>query len=176
MGELPEPWGTAAERAGIRQTLRGIADAAGISHVTVRRLINQGRTSPGTISAVAGALRIDPATVYEWSQVEVSEWGPWTPPMQAHKLSPRARAALSELILAIVEAEDETNAPSAQAKQKSVLEDLHEANAEARRAISTQSVVDAGWQRAARRRTTPPKPAPELDAQAHAGEENQDQA
>lgn len=37
---------------------------------------------------------------------------------------------------------------------------------------TSESVVELP--RAARRRTTPPTPAPDLDAQAHAGEENQD--
>ena len=119
MNEIPEPWATAAEQAGIRQTLRGIAEAARISHVTVGRLIGEGRTSPATITAVATALRVEPAKVYEWAHVEVSDWGPWTPPILAHRLSPRARAALSELILAIVESEDETYVPSTKAHQKS---------------------------------------------------------
>ena len=37
--DLPEPWRMAAERAGIRQSLRGIAEAAGVGHPTVGRLI-----------------------------------------------------------------------------------------------------------------------------------------
>jgi len=119
MNEIPEPWATAAEQAGIRQTLRGVAEAARISHVTVGRLISEGRTSPATITAVATALRVEPAKVYGWAHVHVSDWGPWTPPMLAHRLSPRARAALSELILAIVESEDETDVPSTKAHQKS---------------------------------------------------------
>ena len=119
MNEIPEPWATAAEQAGIRQTLRGVAEAARISHVTVGRLISEGRTSPATITAVATALRVEPAKVYEWAHVQVSDWGPWSPPLRAHKLSPRARAALAELILAIVESEDETDVPSTKAREKS---------------------------------------------------------
>ena len=118
MNEIPEPWASAAEQAGIRQTLRGIAEAARISHVTVGRLIGEGRTSPATITAVATALRVEPAKVYEWAHVEVSDWGPWTAPMLAHRLSPRARAALAELILAIVEEGDGTDVPSTGAREK----------------------------------------------------------
>lgn len=103
MGELPEPWDTAAEKAGVRQTYRGIGEAAGLSHVTVRRLIAQGRTSPATIGKVAEALGVDESTVYQWAGVPVSDWGPWIPPREAHKLNPRAREALDELIRAITE-------------------------------------------------------------------------
>lgn len=98
MSELPEPWSTAAERAGVRQTYRGIGDAAGLSHVTVKRLIAEGRTSQTTITKVAEALRVDQAKVYQWASVEVSEWGPWVPPAEAHKLNPRARAALEDCL------------------------------------------------------------------------------
>ena len=108
MGELPEPWRSAAERAGIRKTLRGVAEVAGLSHVTVRRLITQERTTDATVRAVASALRVDADTVYQWAGTELSDWGPWSPPAAAHKLNPRARAALSELILAITQ-EDETD-------------------------------------------------------------------
>lgn len=103
MGELAEPWSTAAEQAGVRQTYRGIGDAAGVSHVTVRRLIAEGRTTPSTIRKVADALRVEIAMVYKWANISTSEWGPWDPPMQAHQLNPRARAALEELILAVTE-------------------------------------------------------------------------
>lgn len=103
MAELPEPWNAAAERAGVRQTYRGIGDRAGLSHVTVRRLIAEGRTSQATVSKVAEALGVDVATVYEWAGVELSEWGPWTPPREAHKMPPRARAAIEELIRVIAE-------------------------------------------------------------------------
>ena len=103
MSELPEPWGTAAEKVGVRQTYRGIGDAAGLSHVTVRRLIAEGRTSPTTISKVASALRLDEVTVYEWAGIELSDWGVWNPPAEAHRLNPRARAALEELIRAVTQ-------------------------------------------------------------------------
>lgn len=98
MGELPEPWNTAAEQAGVRQTYRGIGDRAGISHVTIRRLIGQGRTSQGTVSKVAEALGQTQETIYKWAGIERSEWGPWIPPKEAHQLDPRAREALNELI------------------------------------------------------------------------------
>lgn len=103
MAELPEPWNTAAEKAGVRQTYRGIGDSAGLSHVTVRRLIAEGRTSPATVTKVADALRVDESEVYRWAGIELSEWGPWTPPPDAHKLNPRARAALEELIRAVTQ-------------------------------------------------------------------------
>lgn len=128
MSELPEPWSTAAERAGVRQTYRGIGDAAGISHVTVRRLIAEGRTSPATIAKVAGALRVDEAKVYRWASVEMSEWGPWTPPAEAHRLNPRAQAALEELIRAMVQGGND--AGDAEAEKKQQVRPLGEALAE----------------------------------------------
>lgn len=103
MTELPEPWNTAAEKAGVRQTYRGIGESAGISHVTVRRLVTEGRTSPATVSKVARALRVDEETIYRWAEVDLSEWGPWIPPREAHQLNPRARAALDELIRAVTQ-------------------------------------------------------------------------
>lgn len=102
MAELPEPWNTAAEKAGVRQTYRGIDDKAGLSHVTVRRLISEGRTSRATVEKVALALNVDATKVYQWAEIELSEWGPWRP-REAHKLNPRARAALEELIRAVTQ-------------------------------------------------------------------------
>lgn len=98
IGELPEALAAAAERAGIRQAFRGIGEAAGISHVTVRRLIAEGRTSSATVRKLA----VEPAEVYRWAGVELSEWGPWDPPLEAHRLSPRARDAIEELIRVLV--------------------------------------------------------------------------
>lgn len=109
MGELTEPWNAAAERVGVRQTYRGIGEAAGVSHVTVRRLIVEGRTSPQTVGRVAQALRVDEATIYRWAGVPLSDWGPWTPPAEAHRLNPRARAALDELIRAVTHDGEESS-------------------------------------------------------------------
>ena len=117
MSELPEPWSTAAEKVGVRQTYRGIGDAAGLSHVTVRRLIAEGRTSPTTISKVASALRLDEATVYEWAGIELSDWGVWNPPAEAHRLNPRARAALEELIRAVTQDGGSGDAGNAEAQK-----------------------------------------------------------
>lgn len=103
MRELPEPWNTAAEQAGVRQTYRGIGERAGLSHVTVRRLIVEGRTTVSTVRKIADALGVEQATIYEWAGIELSEWGPWDPPASAHRMSPRTRAAVEELIRAITE-------------------------------------------------------------------------
>lgn len=103
MDELPEPWRTAAERAGVRQSLRGLAEEAGVGHPTVKRLITGDRTSPKTVMAVAGALRVDEGTVRSWANIEPPVGEPWAPPEASRLLSPRARAALTELILAITD-------------------------------------------------------------------------
>ena len=73
MSELPEPWSMAAERAGVRQTYRGIGDAAGLSHVTVKRLIAEGRTSQTTISNLRAIWRFAPETPKR--PTRRSEWG-----------------------------------------------------------------------------------------------------
>lgn len=116
MGELPEPWNTAAEQAGIRQTFRGIGEAAGgVSHVTVKRLITGDRTSPSTINKVAEALGVDRETIHNWLGLPVPEWGFWELPDEAQQLNPRARAALTELILAVTQGgqhEDLANSPA----------------------------------------------------------------
>lgn len=161
MAELPEPWNTAAERAGVRQTYRGIGDEAGLSHVTVRRLIAEGRTSPTTVEKVARALSVDVVKVYDWAEIELSEWGPWTPPKEAHKLNPRARAALEELIRAVTQGgssdglapEDQKTPPAAPAAPVN-LDDLRE----------TKQGDTAHLRRAARRRPGNPVDQDHRDA------------
>lgn len=154
MTEIPEPWSTAAEKVGIRQTYRGIADAAGVSHVTVKRLIQEGRTSASTVGKVSRALRITDRTVYQWARINMSEWGPWNPPMEANQLNPRARAALDELIRAVVQGGSSDDRQSE--AQKSPLE-----------------VAGRGEMTRAARTTDQPKGI-RLVEQDQAGEENQD--
>lgn len=149
MSEMPEPWRTAAERAGVRQTYRGIGEAAGLSHVTVRRLIAQGRTTPATISAVADALRVSEATVTAWADVETSEWGPWVPPRESHRLNPRARQALEELIRAVTEGGQQDGAVKPAQKTQlrpTTRADVTRAARPGRSAIDRyrQSIADAG--------------------------------
>lgn len=163
MGELPEPWSTAAQQAGIRQTYRGIGERAGLSHVTVRRLIKEGRTSPATVTKIAQALKVDDTVIYQWADIELSEWGPWSPPAEAHRLNPRARAAIEELIRAVTQggsdagqAEDQK---TVQGKQGSVTQ-IHPARS------------DAYLDQAAR--TGPKGRRPFDDKLGAAGEENQD--
>lgn len=155
MGDLREPWRTAAEQAGVRQSLRGIAERADLSHATVRRLINEGRTSAATVAAVSAALGVDEGTVLRWAEVEVSDLGPWVPPMESHKLGPRARAALAELILAITQ-EVESDAGAEPGKKSASVTQLRpqQQRLAARRGRQTIN--------------------PELDRQALAGEEDQD--
>ena len=118
MDELPEPWRTAAEQAGVRQSLRGLADAAGVGHPTIKRLIAEGRTSPKTVQAVADALAVTVERVEEWAGMEPATGEPWNPPDAARRLSPRARAALTELILAITDERGGTDANTAEAGEK----------------------------------------------------------
>lgn len=95
----------------------------------IGRLIRERRTSARTVRAVAEALKVGEAEVYEWARLEVSELGPWVPPTEAHKLNPRARAALSELILAITQ-EGGTDAGTAEAEEKTGRPDLRAVQAQ----------------------------------------------
>lgn len=176
MSELPEPWSTAAEKVSVRQTYRGIGDAAGLSHVTVRRLIAEGRTSPTTISKVASALRLDEATVYEWAGIELSDWGVWTPPAEAHRLNPRARAALEELIRAVTQDGGSGDAGNAEAQKKP---DRAPAPGDAPDMLDVRDeairlAIQDNLTLAARRTRESGKMKTTDDAQKLAGEENQD--
>lgn len=92
--DLPEPWRMAAERAGIRQSLRGIAEAAGVGHPTVGRLIEGGSTSP-SISLVASVLRVTEEQVREWAGAKTPAGEPWEPP-EASRLEATGGAARLE--------------------------------------------------------------------------------
>ena len=163
MGELPEPWNTAAERAGVRATLRGIGEAAGgTSHVTMRRLIQEGRTSEATIRKVVTALRVSQATIREWASIPTSDYGAWDPPAEAHRMTPRARAAVEELIRTLVE-EGGTDVGTTDQKSTGPGE----------RGSATE-LNPAPWTAQAARRATDPY-GDRIEAQDRAGEENQDE-
>lgn len=181
MSELPEPWRRAAEQAGLRQTFHGIAGEADVSHTTVRRMVlGIGVPSASSIAAVSKALRRD---VSPWlGRKPTGE--PYVGPDSSRHLSERQRLALTELINALLEVEDETDAHSAEAEEKRL--DMTRLRAAAEAAW----IVEPGGgpagasvaplhpktplKRAARRRTSPRTPTPDLDGQDLAGEENQD--
>ena len=96
-----------------------------------------------TVDCASPPTRVDSGD--QWASVEVSEWGPWVPPAEAHKLNPRARVALEELIRAMVQEDGgQSDAGTAEAKKKrvSTQDDMTLA---ARRGASTGR---AQWERA----------------------------
>lgn len=101
--DLPEQWKQLAEQKGIRPTIRGIAEAAGITPSTMSRLLStQARNSPGTVHAISEALGISETDVLRHAQVPSGALGPWAPPREAHLLTGRQRKALDDLIRAVV--------------------------------------------------------------------------
>jgi hypothetical protein len=73
-----------------------------------------------------------------------------------------------------LQTEAETDEPGAEASEKTPTVDIPHADNDNGADLSTQAVIDhAHYPLAARRRTTPPTPTPDLDAQHMAGEENQ---
>ena len=76
--------------------MNGIGEAAGVPASTVSRLM-KGRTSGGTVTAVAKALRISESDIL--SEIGAGgDLGPWSPPMEAHALGQRERDALNLII------------------------------------------------------------------------------
>lgn len=187
MSELPEPWNQAAEQAGIRQTLRGLADRSQVPHTTVRRLIlGIGTPSASTIAKVSDALGVD---VSRWVGRKATG-DPYVGPDASRHLNERQRAALTELINALLDEEDETDAHGAEARKKT-LPDMARLRAAAQAAWvigdpddrpSGASVTPLhpttpsapSRDIAARGRTVPRTPNPDLDSQEMAGEESQD--
>lgn len=100
VNDLPEPWSTWATQAGVRASMTGIGEAAGVPASTISRLI-KGRTTAPTISAVSKALRISEAEILR--ATEASSLGPWLPPVEAHLLDDREREALNVIIRGLVE-------------------------------------------------------------------------
>lgn len=105
--QLPAEWATLAEQAGIPGSFRAIAARAGVATTTVTRMITEGRTSPESITAVAKALGIDEARVYELVGVSVHPTlGLWSPPEAAHQLDGAERSVLEDLIRVMAKGED----------------------------------------------------------------------
>lgn len=102
---MPEQWKQLAERKGIRPTIRGIAEAAGLTASTVSRLMFQARTSPGTVHAISETLGISTSDVLRFAGVPSGELGPWDPPREAHMLTGKQRKAFDDLIRAVASEE-----------------------------------------------------------------------
>lgn len=86
-------------------SIRQLADKSGVSHPAIARLIHrEGVTKDENIVAVAEALGVKPARIYELAGMNApTEAGPYVPPEEAARLTTRQREALTELIRAMVD-------------------------------------------------------------------------
>lgn len=107
--KIPEPWYSAMERANLVSAISGepavdpLAHKAGVAPSTIHNILDgrvtPGRVRAGTISAIADALGVKPATVQKW--IGGREWGAsaeWNLPAEAFLLTLRERKAVEELI------------------------------------------------------------------------------
>ncbi|QWS68282.1 Cro protein [Gordonia phage VanLee] len=107
--QIPEPWYSALERANLTSAISGepaidpLAQKAGLAPSTVHNILDgrvaPHRVRPATISALAEALNVKPATVQKW--IGGREWGDsseWVPPAEARLLTLRERKVVEQMI------------------------------------------------------------------------------
>ena len=105
--DTPEPWASAMVNANATNPQGGpsitrLAGMAELAVETVRQVVYGARTgSPGTIAAMAKALRLDVRLVSEWAGQARSVVGQYRPPPEADLLTHRQRKAVDELIRSI---------------------------------------------------------------------------
>jgi len=102
--DIPAPWLKLMAQKRLT-SIRRLADAAGISHPVVARIMHgEGTPNDASIVAVAKALGVDPSRIYELAHMAApKEAGPYEPPEEAARLTTRQREALTEIIRAMVE-------------------------------------------------------------------------
>lgn len=89
---------------GARSSMRQLAERSGMSVETVRKMVYGERVPEDeTVNAVADALGVDRVTVAAWAQQTRTVTEPWSPPAESDRLSQGERAALDQLIRAIVQ-------------------------------------------------------------------------
>lgn len=102
---LPIEWARLAEKAGIRQSMGGIAEAIGKPTSTVSRMIG-GKSIPTaeTVGAVALVLRVSDQRIWDLlGRGGKPGLGRWSPPESVHDFDSPARDALSKLIRVMAE-------------------------------------------------------------------------
>lgn len=86
------------------RSLRGLAEAAGLTHTVISRMVN-GTAVPKdeSILVVAETLRVKPSVIYDLVKLSApSESAPWRPPAEAARLTTSQRDALAQLIRTMV--------------------------------------------------------------------------
>jgi transcriptional regulator with XRE-family HTH domain len=104
-----DPWRDAMHEAGIGDPRNGepswtqLAFRSGLSVSTVTNAVRRrAKASPGTIQALAFALRVAPEQVSEWiGQAPSPVGGPYVPVPEAAFLTQAERAALDDFLRAI---------------------------------------------------------------------------
>ena len=101
--QIPQEWMVLMERKGVR-SVRQLAMRAGVSHVTVNRLVfgDPFWAQEETLQAVADALGVPFDTVYQLAGRRVKGAEPWTPPAEAARLTLEQRKVLDQLIRTMV--------------------------------------------------------------------------
>lgn len=101
--ETPAAWRSLMDSRGI-SSLRALAEKAGVSHTVTSRMVNgTGIPKDESVTAVAEALNVQPATIYKLLQQAVpAESGPWYPPAESARLTASQRDALAQLIRSMV--------------------------------------------------------------------------
>lgn len=109
--DIPEPWKTAIERKGISPTYRPLAAAAGLSHETVRKVVQGRRTSNTSIRKVADLLGVPVETIHGWRGEAAPDYGrEFVPDQSASLLTTEEREAVNNLIRLLVRSRDEQKA------------------------------------------------------------------
>ncbi|MFP7697144.1 hypothetical protein [Trueperella sp. LYQ143] len=109
MSNMPEPWGTWAEKAGLK-SYRDIGNKVGLNHNTVR-LTFLGKTKTPTAETIAGlakALRRSEEEITHALGMESRSVRSYTPPPEAQLLDIRERNLVDELIRVLVRKRETT--------------------------------------------------------------------
>lgn len=107
--DMPEPWATAVRKKGFvradgEPSLRALAAAAGTNVETTRRLVwGRGKSGDDVIRHVAVALGVSVGVASAWAQLPRQVDELYVPPQEAHFLTEKQRAAVDQVIKAMVD-------------------------------------------------------------------------
>lgn len=110
--DIPEPWLTAMENAGL-YSLNDLGRRANVATTTVAALVYGRRQSDErTIQAVADALRLPVTTIREWADTALGLEQPFELPAEARRLNRRQREAVVEIVRAMLEPVSQPESPA----------------------------------------------------------------